>query len=160
MKELTLVRHAKSSWKDPKLDDHERPLNKRGKRDAPMMGSLLAKRNYSPDLVMSSPAVRALETATIFAKELGYRRKKIVVEGCVYDASVTDLFDVIWSLDDAVTRVMLFGHNPGLTEFATRLGPRSIDNIPTCGVVQLEFDTDNWARVGGVAVKEILYEYP
>jgi phosphohistidine phosphatase len=160
MKELTLVRHAKSSWKDPKLDDHERPLNKRGERDAPMIGSRLAKRNYSPDLIISSPAVRALETATIFAEKLGYRRKKIVVEGSVYAASVDDLLGVVRSLDDSVIRVMLFGHNPGLTELANCLGPRPIGNIPTCGVVQLEFDTDNWARVGGVAAKEILYEFP
>jgi len=160
MKHLILVRHAKSSWKDPNLDDHERPLNKRGERDAPRMGARLAKREILPDLIVSSSAVRALETARIVAKKLGYRRKKIVVESRVYGASVTDLLEVIREGDDAVKTLMLFGHNPDLTELANRLGAREIDNIPTCGVLQLGFDTDKWQKVGEVAGREMLYDFP
>ena len=160
MKELTLVRHAKSSWQHASLHDHERPLNRRGERDAPMMGERLAKRNVKPDLIVSSPAVRAHETAAIIAKKLGYRRKKIVVEGRVYNASVADLLDVLQNLDDSMTRVMVFGHNPGMTELVNRLGPREIDDLPTCGVVQLRFDTEKWVRLGEVAVQEVFYEVP
>lgn len=160
MKELTLVRHAKSSWKNSTLDDHERPLNKRGEQDAPMMGARLAKRNYRPDLIMSSSAVRALETARIISKKLGYRRQDIVVEERLYGASVRDLLAVIGKVDDSVNRVMLFGHNPGLTELANRLSSRQIDNLPTCGVVQLECDTHSWALVGDVTVREVFYEIP
>ena len=140
MKELILVRHAKSSWKDPALSDHERPLNRRGKRDAPEMGERLARSGYDPDLIVSSSAVRALDTArTTLAGKLGYPRASIAVEERLFHAGVADLLHVIQGVDDSVDILMLFGHNPGLTDFANHIGPREIFNMPTCAVLHLRF---------------------
>ena len=129
MKTLFLIRHAKSSWDDTTLPDKDRPLNDRGRRDAPKMGERLAKRNVKPDLILSSPAVRALRTAEIIAKKLDYRRK-IVVNEQLYAVGADDLLDVIHQLGDKVERVMLFGHNPELTELAHRLSGE-ITHMPT-----------------------------
>ncbi len=160
MKELIIVRHAKSSWKDPSLDDRERPLNKRGERDAPEMGTRLAQRKERPDLIVSSPAVRALETARIIARKLGYPRKDIVLKDRLYGAGIVELLDVIRDADDSLVTLMLFGHNPGLTELANHLGPRPIPNLPTCGVLHLGFDTDTWSAVGYARGDEVLFDFP
>ncbi len=160
MKELILVRHAKSSWKAPTLDDRERPLNQRGERDAPEMGARLARRKDRPDLIVSSPAVRTLETARIIAKKLGYARGSIVVEERLYGAGVAELLDVIRHADESVATLMLFGHNPGLTELANHLGPRPIPNLPTCGVLHLGFETDTWSIVGYARGDEVLFDFP
>ena len=145
MKTLFLIRHAKSSWDDTALPDKDRPLNDRGRRDAPKMGERLAKRDVKPSLILSSPAVRALRTAEIIAKKLDYRRKDIVVTERLYAAEADDLLDVIHQLGHKVERVMLFGHNPELTELAHRLSGE-ITHMPTCVVAEFTFD-------GEVAVK-------
>ena len=160
MKELVLVRHAKSSWKDSSLGDRERPLNKRGEREAPEMGARLERRKHKPDLIVSSTAVRALETARIIAKKLGYPRKAIAVEDRLYGAGVAELLDVIRNTDESVTTLMLFGHNPGLTELANHLGPRPIPNLPTCGVLHLRFETETWSVVGYARGDELLFDFP
>lgn len=160
MKELIIVRHAKSSWKDTSLDDRERPLNKRGERDAPEMGARLALRKHRPDLIVSSPAVRALTTARIIARKLGYPRREIAVLDHLYGAGIVELLDVIRNTDDSVETLMLFGHNPGLTELANHLGPRPIPNLPTCCVLHLGFDTDTWSTVGYARGDEVLFDFP
>ena len=160
MKELIIVRHAKSSWKDATVYDHERPLNKRGKRDAPEMGARLKQRGCEPDLIVSSSAVRALETARTVAGEIGYARKGIVVEDRLYGAGVTELLQVINGVDDSVDSLMICAHNPGLTDLANHLGPREIFNMPTCGVLHLGFEVDTWSAVGHVCGDEVLYDYP
>lgn len=160
MKDLILVRHAKSSWKDPTLRDHDRPLNKRGKRDAPEMGERLLRRGCEPDLLVSSSAVRALETARTVAGKLGYPRGGIAVEERLYHASVAELLHVIRGVDDSVGILMLFGHNPGLTDLANHLGPRGIFNMPTCAVLHLRFQADTWSAVGNAPGDEVLYDYP
>ena len=160
MKELIIVRHAKSSWKDSSLDDRERPLNKRGERDAPEIGARLARRKDRPDLIISSPAVRALTTAQIIAKRLGYPHKDIVVKDVLYGAGVVELLDVIRNIDESVATLMLFGHNPGLTELANHLGPRPIPNLPTCGVLHLKFEADVWPVVGHARGDEVLFDFP
>jgi phosphohistidine phosphatase len=121
MKTLFLIRHAKSSWDDTALPDKDRPLSDRGRRDAPKMGKRLAKRDVKPDLILSSPARRALTTAEIIAKKLDYKRKNIVVADRLYSGAVHDLLNVVQKLGDKLQRVMLFGHNPELTELAHRL---------------------------------------
>ena len=160
MKELILVRHAKSSWKDPTLSDHERPLNKRGKRDAPEMGERLARSGYDPDLIVSSSAVRALATARTIAGKIGYPRESIEVEGRLFHAGVAELLQVIRGVDDSVDSLMLFGHNPGLTDLANHIGPREILNMPTCAVLHLRFQADTWSTVGEVPGDEVRYDYP
>lgn len=160
MKELILVRHAKSSWRDPSPDDHSRPLNKRGKRDAPEMGERLARRGCDPDLIISSSADRALETAKAIAGKLGYPRECIRVEERIYHARVDELLAAIRGVDASVETLMMFGHNPGFTDLANLLGPRDIFNMPTCAVLQLRFDSDTWATVGDVPGDEVRYDYP
>lgn len=160
MKELILVRHAKSSWKDPALHDHDRPLNKRGKRDAPEMGERLARGGCDPDLMVSSSAVRALKTATKIARKLGYPRESIAVEERLFHAGVAELLQVIRGADDSVDILMLFGHNPGLTDLANHIGPREIFIMPTCAVLHLKFQVDAWSAVGDVSGDEVLYDYP
>lgn len=160
MKELIIVRHAKSSWRDSGLDDRERPLNKRGERDAPEMGARLARRKDRPDLIVSSPAVRALATARIIARKLDYARKDIVLIERLYGADLDELLDVIRKADESVATLLLFGHNPGLTQLANHLGPREIPNLPTCGVLHLRFDADIWAVVGFARGEEVLFDFP
>lgn len=160
MKDLILVRHAKSSWKDPTLRDHERPLNKRGKRDAPEMGERLLRSGYEPDLLISSSADRALKTAGTFAAKLGYPRESIRIEECLYHASVDELLHVIRGVDDSVGILMIFGHNPGMTDLANQFGPREIFNMPTCAVLHLRFRADTWSIVGDQGGDEVLYDYP
>lgn len=165
MKELILVRHAKSSWRDPSLDDHSRPLNKRGKRDAPEMGERLARRGCNPDLLISSSADRALKTARTIAGKLGYPRERIQVEERIYHAGVAELLAAIRGVDESVETLMMFGHNPGFTQLANLLGPRDIFNMPTCAVLHLRFEIDDWAKMGQAAGGqaaggEVLYDYP
>jgi len=160
LKELILVRHAKSSWKDPTLSDHERPLNMRGKRDAPEMGERLAASGYDPDLIVTSSAVRALDTARTIAGKLGYLRESIAVEGRLFHAGVAELLQVIRGVDDSVDILMLFGHNPGLTDLANHIGPREILNMPTCAVLHLRFQAGTWSIVGDLPGDEVRYDYP
>lgn len=158
MKTLILVRHAKSSWKKP-LPDHLRPLNKRGQRDAPMMGERLARREIEPDAIITSPATRALVTAEVIAQEIGHPRDEIRIDERLYGASAFELLEIIQELDDYLDCVMLLGHDPGLTDLANDLGC-DIDNVPTCGVVELEFDTDSWALIDDVDPTRIDFDYP
>src|SRR5512145_1295013 len=159
MKTLFLVRHAKSSWDDPALPDQERPLNDRGRRDAPMMGERLAKRDVKPDLILSSPALRALTTAEIIAKKLDYKRKDIVVDDRLYAVGVDDLLAVIHELRDKLKRVMLFGHNPELAELVHRLSGE-ITELPTCAVAEFTFDVNSWSRIGRGKPAKAVLDYP
>jgi phosphohistidine phosphatase len=159
MKTLFLIRHAKSSWGDTALPDEDRPLNDRGRRDAPKMGERLAKRDVKPDLILSSPAMRALKTAEIIAKKLDYRRKDIVVDDRLYAVGADDLLDVIHKLGDKLDRVMLFGHNPELTELAHRLSSK-ITHMPTCAVAEFTFDAKSWSKIGKVKPAKVALDYP
>jgi phosphohistidine phosphatase len=147
VKTLFLVRHAKSSRDEPELLDKDRPLNDRGKRDAPNMGKRLAKRDVAPDLILSSPAKRALETARIIAKKLDYKLADIVVDERLYATGSNDLLDVIRKLGAKPKTVMLFGHNPELTELAHRLSTK-ITRLPTCAVAEFKFDAKSWSATG------------
>ena len=147
MKTLFLVRHAKSSRDEPALPDKERPLNDRGKRDAPKMGERLAKRDVAPDLILSSPAKRALKTAQIIAKKLDYKVADIVVDERLYATGADELLRVIRKLGAKPKTVMLFGHNPELTELAHRLSNK-ITRLPTCAVAEFTFDAKSWSATG------------
>ncbi len=161
MKTLYLVRHAKSSWKFPELADFDRPLNRRGKRDAPMMGNRLQRRSILPDLIMSSPAKRARKIAQAIAKSVGYPASALTYAPEVYDASVDSLIALLQATDDRVAVLMLVGHNPELTDLAKYLTTHSIDNVVTSGVVAIKFPTTRWAEVGQSGKGEFLwYDYP
>lgn len=160
MKRLTLIRHAKSSWDDPNLADLDRPLNKRGKRDAPMMGKRLAKRGEYPDLILSSPARRALKTAKAIAKELNYPPKKIMKDSRIYDGTTDDLIKLIRKISDNYDHLFLVGHNPDLNILSYRLSGYKVDNIPTCGVFCIDFDIESWKDVELGRGKFIYFDYP
>ncbi|MEJ8823755.1 histidine phosphatase family protein [Variovorax humicola] len=144
------MRHAKSSRGDPSLPDRERPLDDRGLQDAPTMGKRLRKREVKPDLLMSSPALRALTTAQLIADELGYQRNDIALDERLYASSADNLLAIICALDDKLDRVMLFGHNPEFTDLAHRLSSE-ITDMPTCAVAEFRFDANVWADVGVIA---------
>ncbi|MCI0448670.1 MAG: histidine phosphatase family protein [Chlorobi bacterium] len=160
MRTLYLVRHAKSSWNYPELSDIERPLNKRGKSDAPKMGRLLRKKDESPDLMVSSSAKRAFGTAKRIAKEIGYPVKKIVKDETLYMADTEEFFSVIKDTPDKASKLMLIAHNYGITYFANYISDSSIDNIPTCGIVRIDFKIDSWKDIEKNKGKMIYFEYP
>lgn len=160
MKTLILVRHAKSSWRDDSLADRDRPLNRRGERDAPEMGRRLAARGGPPDLIVSSPATRALTTARIIAEAVGYPVDGIREDERLYLASPPELLEAIRGLDDRHDRVFLFGHNPGLTELVNELSEPAIDNVPTCGVVELRLAADRWADLSPDTVRRADFDTP
>jgi phosphohistidine phosphatase len=159
MKTLFLVRHAKSSRDDPSLPDPDRPLNDRGRRDAPTMGKRLAKRHVKPDLLVSSPALRALTTAQLIADEIGYRHKDIVVDDRLYASSPDDVLAVVRALDNRLDRVMLFGHNPEFSDLAHRLSSEIVD-MPTSAVAEYDFDTKAWSDIGEVEPAKAVLDYP
>ncbi|HNP34963.1 MAG TPA: histidine phosphatase family protein [Woeseiaceae bacterium] len=160
MKTLTIVRHAKSSWNDMSHGDKERPLNSRGKQDAPAMGRRIAAAGIRPSLIISSPAVRAWSTARAVARELTYPLEFLQRENALYLAGVDDILDVIAAQDNGFNNLMLFGHNPGLTEFANFLSPGVCNNLPTAGVVAVTIDQDNWQLHTQPATRLLLYDFP
>ena len=159
MKALFLVRHAKSSRDDPTLSDRARPLDDRGRRDAPRMGKRLAGRDVKPDLIVSSPALRALTTAQLIADEIGYERERIVVDDRLYASSADALLAIVRALDKKLERVMLFGHNPEFTELARRLS-NEIADMPTCAVAEFRYDTTLWRDVGEAAPSKVTLDTP
>ncbi len=159
-KTLYLVRHAKSSWKNEGLTDAERPLNKRGKHDAPLMGKLLGQRGEKPDLLISSPAKRALSTAKLLAHELGYTKENIVVMEELYMADVSDFLKIVQNINDTAVSIMLFSHNPGITYFANFISGSDIENIPTAGVVRIDLDISSWIDADKTKGNRVFFEYP
>jgi phosphohistidine phosphatase len=146
MKNLFLVRHAKSSWNFPELDDFERPLNKRGKLDAPRMGRMLKDKKIMPDIMISSPATRAAMTARIIAEILAYPTDTISYAEKIYDAGIAELIETISAIDERHTSAMLVGHNPGLTFLANHIADHPVTNIPTCGIYAIDLDIHNWKQ--------------
>jgi phosphohistidine phosphatase len=160
MKRLLLIRHAKSSWKHPEVADVERPLNKRGKKDAPMMGQRLARQQINLDCILSSPAKRAIKTATLIAKELGFPSKNIAINPQLYAADVADLLTVLQQIDDAYNRVMVCGHHPGITRLSAYLTNDPIEKIPTCGMVCIDCAIDSWTELAQGRGTVVFFDYP
>ncbi|HWP01369.1 MAG TPA: histidine phosphatase family protein [Methylococcus sp.] len=146
MKQLFLIRHAKSSWNDP-MADRDRPLTGRGKRDASFMGSLLRFRGFEPDRILSSPARRARKTARRIAREVGYPKDAIEVRDELYLSGPGAVIAVIQALEEGANRVYLVGHNPDLSQVASRLTGEDQGEMPTCGIVAIEFPVERWAYV-------------
>ena len=160
MKKLLFIRHAKSSWKDFSLADIERPLNKRGLRDAPFMGRKLKEQGIQPDLLVSSPAVRAYTTAQIIAKALDYPLRKIEKNPKIYEAGTRTIFKIIQGLDDKFKEVLIFGHNPTFTYMANYFSPTLIDNVPTCGIVAVAADIEHWKDFNQDTATFLFFDYP
>ncbi len=147
VKTLFLVRHAKSSWDDRTTDDFDRPLNDRGRRDAPLMGKRIADLKDAPRIIVTSPAKRAATTARLIAEAIGVPAEKVVLSAPLYAASPETILGVINEFDDDVSSVMLVGHNPGLTQIAAGLAPGSVDHMPTCSIAAIDLGVDSWMMV-------------
>ncbi len=160
MKTLYLARHAKSSWKDAKLDDFDRPLNQRGKRDAPRMGAYLKQQQVQLDMMITSPAKRALKTARHFARALHLPPEALHIHPQIYLAGQETLLTLIRGIDDSFARVMIVGHNPGLSELANHLTRAGIENIPTSGIVEIEIPLAHWREVDAGSGRCISFVYP
>jgi phosphohistidine phosphatase len=161
MKTLILVRHAKSSWNDSALSDIERPLNKRGLRDAPFMGKLLKETGIRVDRFISSPANRALTTAKFFAAAFGlHEESDVLIKDLIYHESSRSIMSYISTLDDKLAVAALFGHNPDFTSLASMLTNEYFDNVPTCGVVCIDFLAESWRDTGESLGTLRFYKYP
>jgi phosphohistidine phosphatase len=160
MKMLYLIRHAKSSWDDRSISDFERPLNKRGKRDAPLLADLLRRERISPDLIVSSPAKRALETALIFAEVLSFGGREIIIDGRIYEGGTIDLASVASGIPDENRTMLLFGHNPGISNFANFLSSRPVPEMPTCTVAGLRLDVKSWGKIERDCGELIFFRIP
>ncbi len=160
MKTVYFVRHAKSSWDDMSLSDKDRPLNKRGFRDAPFMAEVLKGKGVKADAIVSSPANRAYTTATYFAKSLEIEVDNIIVKEQIYEAYIEEVLDVVKNLDESLTTVLVFGHNPTFTSLANRFSSDYIPNLPTCGIVKIESSSDLWTGFGRDNAKRTAFYYP
>lgn len=160
MRLLSLVRHAKSSWDYEELSDFERPLNERGRRDAPAMAQRVRRLIGTPDRLVSSPALRAITTAHVFADAFGLGLEEVQLQPRIYEASPATLVQILRQLDDADSHVMLFGHNPGFSQLAGLLAPCPFDEVPTCAVVHLALDIGHWRDAGPGLGKLHHYLFP
>jgi len=160
MKTLILVRHAKSSWDTPGLSDFDRPLNERGKKDAPEMAKRVKEKDIKIDQFVSSPAKRAKKTAKYFAEEFNADKNDIKLEEELYLATPSAFSNTIDKLDDEHKTVAMFAHNPGITEFASSLTNVRIDDMPTCAVFAIQVETDKWSEFKTAEKKFLFFDYP
>lgn len=160
MKVLYLMRHAKSSWSYDELNDHQRPLNDRGRDDAPLMGQALAGRNIKVDLLLTSSAVRAQSTAVRVAQEIGYPHDQIRVEDGIYRAEVKDLLALVRACPAEAGSVLLVGHNNTITDFANLLSPNSINEMATAAIVCLHFRVEQWQEIDRANAEFYFYDTP
>lgn len=160
MKRLTLLRHAKSDLKSPTSPDFDRPLSLRGFDEASEMGRRLAAMRLAPDALISSPAARAWSTAQVIASALGCGADTIFRERAIYEAEPEDLLSVVRELRSSWEHVMILGHNPGLSDLAQRLASDPLEDLPTCGVVSLEFEVDGWPGVEETPGRVLLFDAP
>lgn len=159
MKTLVLVRHAKSAWGDPTLADHDRPLNDRGRRDAPEMGRRLRERGTVPDAILSSTAVRARSTAEALAAAVGVDASGLTLDERLYGSSPDTILAVVGELDDELTTAIVVAHDPGLSDLAYRLSGE-IEHMPTCAVAEFRFAAWSWAELGESEPVDIRFDTP
>ncbi len=156
-KSFIFVRHAKSSWAHPELEDKDRPLNPRGKSDGPFMARYCRQKGIVPDRLLSSPAKRAYRTAKYFSKEF---KIEITKESDLYFGHESDWMYLINNLEEAVTMPAFFSHNPTITYFSNKLGNAFLENVPTCGIVHFESSALNWSQVGDHNTKMANFYFP
>ena len=160
MKTVLIVRHAKSSWSNLEISDFDRPLNDRGKHDAPEMANRLIKKNISIDAFISSPAKRARKTAEIFAKEMKYDKEKIIYVEDLYHAGPSAFYKAIANAPAKAKSIALFSHNPGITEFANGLTQTRVDDMPTCAVFAVTAKIENWNDFKNAEKEFYFFDYP
>ena len=160
MKHLILVRHAKSDWGDPSLDDFDRPLNDRGKRDAPAMAHRLLDKKIRIDAFITSPAKRAKKTAGIFISEYKRDKDELIIHDELYGAGENIFFNVVATASNKFDCIAVFSHNPGITDFANLLTTTRVDNIPTCGVFAVKADCKKWEDFAEAKKEFEFFDYP
>lgn len=161
MKTLLLIRHAKSSWDDLSQKDFDRPLNERGKKDAPAMAKRLRKEhNIELDAIISSPAKRAITTAKFFADEFDIKKKHIIEQSQLHEASIENFYDAVLNIDDDYETVALFSHNPGISAFSNALTNVRVDDMPTCAVFALHIKTNSWKDFRNADKEFLFFDYP
>ena len=160
MKTLYLVRHAKSSWNNANMSDHDRPLNDRGKRDAPEMGRRLFQRNPQPTIIICSSAVRAETTATILAETIDYPIADLNIDERLYGAEANDVISIIGEIDNSIDCAMLVGHNPTFTHLINALSGSQMEEIPTCSMAVLKFPTNTWSEIDQTQGELLDFDYP
>ena len=160
VKTLILVRHAKSDWRNPGLDDFDRPLNERGKKDAPAMAQRLVDKKIKIDAFISSPAKRAAKTAKFFAEAFNRKKESIIFKEKLYLAETATFFSVITAADNSFETIAIFSHNYGITDFANMLTDVRIDNIPTCGVFGIKAECNKWVDFKEAKKEFWFFDYP
>lgn len=160
MKKVLFIRHAKSSWKLIDVKDIHRPLNNRGLRDAPMMGEQLAKRQIFPDLMISSDAVRAYTTAQIIAEKVNYPISEIEQKNEIYHATGEMILNILRDVSDDKNVVFIFGHNPTFTMVANHFSDDTIENVPTCGVIAVDFKIEHWRDLHQTNGRFSFFDFP
>jgi phosphohistidine phosphatase len=160
MKSVIIIRHAKSSWNQPGVEDFDRPLNERGKEDAPKMAARLKERPVKIDAFISSSAKRARKTASIFIKEYGGDKEDIILMPELYLAGPEAFYDAIAKAPASANTIALFAHNPGITEFANELTDVRIDDMPTCAVFAVKVDIKEWKEFRDAQKEYWFFDYP
>ena len=160
MKTLLIIRHAKSSWDNAALNDLDRPLNDRGKRDAPVMAERLIRAGVKIGLFVSSPAKRARQTAGVFIHEFGRKEKELVIIQQLYHAQVQDFKEVVAGINDRFDSIALFSHNPGITAFANTLSTVRLDNMPTCSIFAVTSPAESWKQFLSGGTTFWFFDYP
>lgn len=159
-KTLHIVRHAKSSWDYENISDIDRPLSPRGINNAYLMAKKFSERKMEPDRFITSPANRALYTATIFARILKFPYDNIQISDRIYNGYTDDLLEIVKSQKKSVSNLLIFGHNPAFTALANKLMDSYLDNIPTAGIVSLTYNIENWAEIGKTSPSKDFFDYP
>ncbi|MFY4788817.1 SixA phosphatase family protein [Aliarcobacter butzleri] len=159
MKKLILIRHAKSDWSNPLSEDFLRPLNKRGEKNAPFMAKILEKKDIKPDLIISSPSIRTKQTLEYFIKQLNYK-DEVRFEESIYEAPFENLLKVIKNISNNYKIILLVGHNPGLWDLVNFLLDKHFENIPTCGIVEIDFNAKSWQDISKKNSNLVSFEYP
>ncbi len=160
MKKLYIIRHSKSSWSSSAKSDFDRPLNKRGLRDAPFMGKVLKQQDVKPDLILSSPAKRAKKTAIFISHKLNYKEDDIVFDEDLYLSSVEEILEIISEVNSDINTLFIIAHNPGVTNFVNRFSKDKIENLPTTGVYKMEFDISSWEELKEDKAENSYFDYP
>jgi phosphohistidine phosphatase len=160
LKTLLLIRHAKSDWGDASLSDFDRPLNQRGKNDAPVMAHRLLDKKIKIDQFISSPAKRARRTAAVFAEAYKKKKEDIELKEELYGAGEEVFFKVITEADNKSESIAIFSHNPGITDFANLLTDARIDNIPTCGIFAIQIDCKKWSEFKTAKKEFWFFDFP
>ena len=160
MKQLLIIRHAKSSWALAGQDDFDRPLNERGMKDAPMMAQRLLAKQVSIDAIITSPANRALTTANLFADSLQLKKGRVTTVQKLYHAYPAIFNEVVAAIEDEVMTAAVFSHNPGITAFVNELTATKIDNMPTCAVFAVRAAIDHWKDFRTAPKTFWFFDYP